>query len=761
MEAALYAEILRKCRKSVISSELYDQSEVVEEEEEDVQEMYNVEEVAEKIVEEELPYDDVLAEKRRKYTAKEEFIYLLYNDILNAIILKWDGHFIRKKPLKAMDDDENSVEENENNESSINADDVEENNFKEIGQKFDENNAQDSGKSLNPSWKLNNPDEYADIIFINKNTYNGRISRKMMEGEGTYRWHNGVQYKVWCLLTCLLDIKRNEWNNDCWYEGDFLDGLRHGKGIMVNTENHYMYTGEWQEGRRHGKGYCRYAENDSYDGDWVMDKMEGNGLRIYPDGARYVGQWNDGVRHGIGTMAWPIGDVYRGEWKCGEMNGWPREASYVGYWRNGLRHGRGLLKLNTIGGARYSGYWKDDKKHGQGMLIGNNGEAIEADPLFLDDVLVPPNSTEKSICDDSKELKNIEQYKEKIKEQTLPSMEEPLLIQEARLTPVLKPEQFPALWYHIYRLLNPECIKTPSVHSLLSNKCYACKDNKSSKNESSFMEDPRYPFEKLEIWQFIHALLEVTWHLYTKYDNVETIGMVGKLAGGLHRLLEIDIYPNAGKHIGNLPCGYHNILPIYCMYELYCEVGYPPSARSLLRATCVMEGTKSQAKELEPHSNTVPEYFLDGINCVTVGERISYLPRKEEPLLLPKKSENTQKSEDVFAHELLAFRELGAPKMLETISKVCPSIKDIDSDVIIDMEYELTFLEFYEILIEATKKLLYLRKEKAREMERIKAELEAELARNNMQNENTSRSGVRTVNPKDPKVKKKNPVHTS
>lgn len=46
------------------------------------------------------------------------------------------------------------------------------------------------------SWKLLLPDEFADIKFYNDNSYCGRISRKMMEGEGTYTWHNGVQYKV-------------------------------------------------------------------------------------------------------------------------------------------------------------------------------------------------------------------------------------------------------------------------------------------------------------------------------------------------------------------------------------------------------------------------------------------------------------------------------------------------------------------------------------------------------------------------------------
>lgn len=47
-----------------------------------------------------------------------------------------------------------------------------------------------------PPWKLSLPDEFVNIKFYNDNSYSGRISRKMMEGEGTYNWHDGVRYKV-------------------------------------------------------------------------------------------------------------------------------------------------------------------------------------------------------------------------------------------------------------------------------------------------------------------------------------------------------------------------------------------------------------------------------------------------------------------------------------------------------------------------------------------------------------------------------------
>lgn len=98
---------------------------------------------------------------------------------------RWDGYFLRKKPLvrKPDEDDAEAIKENE------------EANDRSDGSVIKEKKEEKDKISI-PSWKLSLPDEFADIKFYNKNFYRGRISRKMMEGEGTYRWHNGIYYKV-------------------------------------------------------------------------------------------------------------------------------------------------------------------------------------------------------------------------------------------------------------------------------------------------------------------------------------------------------------------------------------------------------------------------------------------------------------------------------------------------------------------------------------------------------------------------------------
>ncbi|XP_017758943.1 PREDICTED: radial spoke head 10 homolog B-like [Eufriesea mexicana] len=421
---------------------------------------------------EDLPFEDILADKRRTYSAKEEFIYLLYNDILMYFVKEWDGKYLRKKPKKRIDDDTKV--------SSNDDEDIDEEKSNEIANdlKGSENNSDkyDNGTTKSSSvssWKLTLPDEFANIRFISNNTYSGRISRKMMEGEGVYRWSNGAQYKGEFQQNRMHGKGLLEWNNVCWYEGEFINGYQHGRGIMVDGENRYMYTGQWYMGQRLGKGYSRYRDNGSYDGDWVMDKMEGVGLRIYPSGARYVGEWKNGIRDGKGTMVWTNGNVYRGEWKCGAMHGygeyvwngffnktftWPQEASYAGYWRHGMRHGKGEMKLNSVGGAKYSGYWKDNKKHGYGVIIGSNGETFESDPLFLNDILCAPN-VETDNSENETEMKSEKECVRVAKEAEPIFLEKPDELAEASITPILRPEQFPNLSYYITRLLDPKSLE--------------------------------------------------------------------------------------------------------------------------------------------------------------------------------------------------------------------------------------------------------------------------------------------------------------
>jgi len=81
---ALQEEILRKCRKKTELLTFPDETKNEHKEDLYEEDIASIE--TEKTTDEELPFEDILAEKRRKYTTKEEFIYSLYNNILPAFV---------------------------------------------------------------------------------------------------------------------------------------------------------------------------------------------------------------------------------------------------------------------------------------------------------------------------------------------------------------------------------------------------------------------------------------------------------------------------------------------------------------------------------------------------------------------------------------------------------------------------------------------------------------------------------------------------
>lgn len=80
-------------------------------------------------------------------------------------------------------------------------------------------------------------------------------------------------------------------------------------GSLPNEAEEESQTGSFQE---------------SYEGEWFDDMIQGYGVYNYLTGAVYDGEWHAGKHHGHGTYYFPNG------------------AKYVGYWENHLMHGKGI-----------------------------------------------------------------------------------------------------------------------------------------------------------------------------------------------------------------------------------------------------------------------------------------------------------------------------------------------------------------------------------------------------------------------------------
>lgn len=131
------------------------------------------------------------------------------------------------------------------------------------------------------------------------------------------------------------------------YEGDFLYGMRHGKG--THTFRGEVYDGEWKWDQRHGNGSFTAADGSQIIGEWEAGKPHGYTQMIDKKGDRvYEGVYKSGKRHGLGMQIFESGDRYDGNWYEGKM------------------HDRGVYYFSN--GDKFYGQWSHGKYDGIGVF---------------------------------------------------------------------------------------------------------------------------------------------------------------------------------------------------------------------------------------------------------------------------------------------------------------------------------------------------------------------------------------------------------
>jgi hypothetical protein len=75
-----------------------------------------------------------------------------------------------------------------------------------------------------------------------------------------------------------------------------------------------VYSGSLRNGKRHGRGHLRTA-NGEYNGDFVEDKMHGQGRFTLKDGTYFEGEFVEDWLSGIGRSVYKEGHTYEGTFK--------------------------------------------------------------------------------------------------------------------------------------------------------------------------------------------------------------------------------------------------------------------------------------------------------------------------------------------------------------------------------------------------------------------------------------------------------------
>lgn len=197
------------------------------------------------------------------------------------------------------------------------------------------------------------------------------------------------------------------------YEGNFLNGLRHGKGKITDLKGNtcegdfihdkmhgsieiksnsevLLFKGTYVHGvMRKGNQYYSHDQKDNrhlYTGDFKNRKPHGQGRLEYEDGSIYTGNFSNGLPNGIGRMEYkdPQGQrTYRGHFKDGLPQGngimsSPDGRCYDGSFENGLPHGNGILHFPNKEG-RCIGSFVNGQIQGHGIVIKSDGYSWEGE----------------------------------------------------------------------------------------------------------------------------------------------------------------------------------------------------------------------------------------------------------------------------------------------------------------------------------------------------------------------------------------------
>ncbi len=181
------------------------------------------------------------------------------------------------------------------------------------------------------SWLMNPPAElsrecaYGDcqngygILEIRTELGTNRYEGTFQDGE----FHGQGRYEIM--------VSSNE---RAYYEGDWVMGVREGRGTYWNGVSN-LYIGQWQNDLRHGHGAYFFGVQDwtpnkhseqwlqnnveNYTGEFVEDLYEGFGTYRWPDGQRYEGEFFANDKHGNGTFYYPTGTRRDQYWQYGRF----------------------------------------------------------------------------------------------------------------------------------------------------------------------------------------------------------------------------------------------------------------------------------------------------------------------------------------------------------------------------------------------------------------------------------------------------------
>lgn len=170
------------------------------------------------------------------------------------------------------------------------------------------------------------------------------------------------------------------------YQGEFIQNKKQGHGILYK-DGHIHYEGHFRNDLMDGYGVLYYEEEvirpyqtlraqyphlnqPQYEGDFVHGMKKGKGKQYYPNGfLQYEGDFIWHHMQGAGKLYYPTESPTAEELARGVTN-----LHYEGHFFEDLKHGKGKV-YSRDGILEAEGQFKEDMMTGQGTLYYTNGQA--------------------------------------------------------------------------------------------------------------------------------------------------------------------------------------------------------------------------------------------------------------------------------------------------------------------------------------------------------------------------------------------------
>jgi len=188
------------------------------------------------------------------------------------------------------------------------------------------------------------------IIFSNGEILTGNFIRGKINGNGEHKRKDGSIYKGVFKNGKYDGLGKEFFEDGTKFEGFFSEGQK--KYGTYQWKNGSKFQGQFLNGLFHGKGVYNWANKKCYNGNWENGKMNGKGKFFYQDGSFYEGEFINGKKCGFGIYKWDSERYYEGKWKNDKQNGYgiyhDKNKVIKGYWKDGKIKNRNIdnIKMN-------------------------------------------------------------------------------------------------------------------------------------------------------------------------------------------------------------------------------------------------------------------------------------------------------------------------------------------------------------------------------------------------------------------------------